>query len=100
MIPQSLPIENVLTGSTDLSAMAGLSVSHYSAVFKRQTGYAPMDYFIRLRMHQACQLLDTTELSVKEVADRLGYEDPLYFSRVFKSLHDLSPSEYRTLRKG
>lgn len=40
-----------------LAAMANLSPSHFSAVFKEQTGYAPIDYFIRLRMHHACQLL-------------------------------------------
>ena len=68
-----------------LAAMVTLSSSHYSALFKGQTGCAPIDYFIRLRMHQACQLLDNTDLNVKEVAAVLGYEDPFYF-RVFLSL--------------
>src|ERR1035441_4400068 len=83
-----------------LASIANLSASHYSALFKRQTGYAPIDYFIRLRMHQACQLLDNTDLSVKAVAGYLGYEDPFYFSRIFKALNDLSPTEYRMLHKG
>jgi AraC family transcriptional regulator, arabinose operon regulatory protein len=83
-----------------LAAMVNLSSSHYSALFKRQTGYAPIDYFIRLRLHQACQLLDNTDLSVKEVAAALGYEDPFYFSRIFKALNDISPTEYRMLHKG
>ena len=83
-----------------LAAIANLSRSRYAELFRKRTGYAPIDYFIRLRMHRACQLLDTTDASVKEVAASLGYEDPLYFSRVFKCVNDRSPTEYRKLRKG
>ncbi len=90
---QSLPLRA-------LSGVAGLSRSQYTALFKQQTGYAPIDYFIRLRMHRACQMLDTTAMSVKAVANALGYEDPLYFSRVFRSVNEISPTEYRQTRKG
>jgi len=83
-----------------LAALANLSRSRYSALFKEQTGFAPMDYFNRLRMHRACQLLDTTDLSVKDIASRLGYHDPLYFSRVFRSITDSPPVEYRQKHKG
>lgn len=83
-----------------LGAIANLSRSRYVELFKQQAGYAPIDYFIRLRMHRACQLLDTTDASVKEVAMQLGYDDPLYFSRVFRAVNDLSPTDYRKLRKG
>jgi AraC-like DNA-binding protein len=86
--------------AASLAALANLSESHYRALFKRQTGYAPMDYFIRLRMHQACQLLDTSDLNVKEIAMAVGYVDPLYFSRVFKAVIELSPSQYREAHKG
>jgi AraC family transcriptional regulator, arabinose operon regulatory protein len=83
-----------------LAALANLSPSHYAALFKEQTGYAPIDYSIRLRMHRACQLLDTTSLPVKEIAGRVGYEDQLYFSRVFRQVNDVSPTEYRATHKG
>lgn len=83
-----------------LAALANLSRSRYVDLFKRQTGFAPIDYFIRLRMHRACQLLDTTDLSVKSVAAELGYDDPLYFSRVFKAVNDVNPTVYRRTRKG
>jgi AraC family transcriptional regulator of arabinose operon len=92
-------LNHSLTVST-LAALANLSSSHYSALFKRQTGYAPIDYFIRLRIHQACQLLDNTDMSVKEIAAALGYEDAFYCSRVFKLLNDISPRQYRMLHKG
>jgi AraC-like DNA-binding protein len=83
-----------------LAGSANLSSSHYAGSFKTLTGYSPIDYFIRLRMHRACQLLDTTQLSVKAIAVMLGYEDPLYFSRAFKSVNDTPPTEYRRLHKG
>ena len=83
-----------------LAALAGLSRSRYTALFREQTGYPPIGYFNRLRMHRACQWLDTANLSVKAVAARLGYEDPLYFSRVFRSVTEMSPVEYRRARKG
>ncbi len=83
-----------------LAALANLSRSRYAALFKEQTGFAPIDYFNRLRMHQACQWLDTTGWSVKGIASRLGYEDPLYFSRVFRAVTEMSPVAYRRQRKG
>jgi len=83
-----------------LAVLASLSRSRYVDLFKQQTGYAPIDYFIRLRMHRACQLLDTTDLSIKIVASELGYEDPLYFTRVFRSVNEMTPTEYRRTRKG
>ena len=85
---------------TTLASIAGLSPSHLTAVFRRQTGYAPLDYFIRLKMLHACTLLDTTVLSVTEIAARVGYDDPLYFSRAFRTVHDVSPLGYRRQRKG
>ena len=83
-----------------LASVANLSRSRYVDLFKQQTGYAPIDYFIRLRMHRACQMLDTTEMSIKEVAISLGYEDPLYFSRLFRTVNEVSPVKYRQMRKG
>ena len=82
-----------------LAAMANVSPSHFFALFKKRTGCPPMDYFTRLRMRQAGRLLDSTPASVKEVAAALGYDDPFYFSRVFKSVHHVPPSRYRTARQ-
>jgi len=82
------------------ATMANLSESHYRSLFKHETGYAPMDYFIRLRIHKACQLLDTTNLSIKEIARLTGYDDALYFSRAFKTVVELSPAKYRQQNKG
>jgi AraC-like DNA-binding protein len=85
--------------ATVLAALVNISTSHYFALFKRHTGCAPIDYFTRLRMQCACRLLDSTSSSVKEIADALGYGDPFYFSRVFKSVNRVAPSEYRMRKK-
>ena len=86
--------------AASLAALANLSESHYRSVFKRQIGYAPIDYFIRLRMHKSCQLLDTTNMNIKEIATTVGYDDALYFSRVFRSVVELTPTQYRLINKG
>jgi len=78
-----------------LAALAHISPSHFFALFKRRTGSSPMDYFTHLRMQRACHLLDATSASVKEVAAVLGYDDPFYFSRVFKAVNRIPPSRYR-----
>ena len=80
-----------------LAAQANVSPSHYFALFKQMTGRPPMDYFTKLRMSHACRLLDSTSASVKEVAAALGYNDPFYFSRVFKSVSAVAPVHYRGL---
>jgi AraC-like DNA-binding protein len=82
-----------------LAALVNVSPSHFFALFKRQTGCAPIDFFIRLRMEQACELLDVTLSNVKEVAAALGYEDPFYFSRTFKAVTHVAPSEYRMMSR-
>ena len=84
----------------ELAREAGLSISYYSAVFTRRTGFAPIHYFLRLKIQRACQLLDTTSMRVKEVANELGCEDAFYFSRLFKSIMGHSPRVYRNIPKG
>jgi transcriptional regulator GlxA family with amidase domain len=78
-----------------LASRANVSLSHYFALFKRLTGCTPIDFFIHLRMERAREMLETTALTVKEVAAALGYDDPFYFSRVFKSINGLAPTDYR-----
>ena len=48
-----------------------------------------------MKMEHACSLLDSTDLSVGAIASRLGYEDPLYFSRLFSRTVGISPRSYR-----
>jgi AraC-like DNA-binding protein len=80
-----------------LAQTANISSSHFFVLFKRWVGFSPIEYFIRLRMQRAGELLASTTLSVKEVAAALGYDDPFYFSRLFKSVHGVAPSDYRLM---
>ena len=84
----------------DLAEQAKMSPSHFAAVFKRKTGFAVLDYFVRLKMQRAGYLLDSTSHSIKVIAAELGFDDPLYFSRCFRRVHNCSPSEYRSIPKG
>jgi AraC-like DNA-binding protein len=83
-----------------LARHANMSVSHFAYVFKHRTGFPALDYFVRLKMQRACFLLDTTSLPVKAIASELGFDDPLYFSRRFRHVHDYSPIQYRLIQKG
>jgi AraC-like DNA-binding protein len=83
-----------------LAALVGMSPSYYFELFKQRTGCSPMYYFTRLKMSHACRLLGSTSVRVKEVAAALGYRDPLYFSKVFKSVHNVPPSRYKAVRGG
>lgn len=78
-----------------LAALVNLSRSHYTTLFKRVTGYAPLSYLNHLRMQRAVQLLNTTDLSIKRISDQLGFSDQFYFSRAFRKMHNHSPSEHR-----
>ena len=71
------------------------SSSHYTAIFKSKTGMSPIDYFIRMKIHYACQLLTQSDLKIKDVAEKVGYDDPYYFSRLFKQVMNKSPKDYR-----
>ena len=77
-----------------LAAQARVSPSHFFTLFKQHTGCPPMDYFTRLRVRRACDIFDSTPARVKEVAAALGYDDPFYFSRVFKSVSAMAPIRY------
>ncbi len=84
----------------DIACSSNLSTSHFSALFKQSTGYSPLDYFLRLKMQRAAEMLDSTTRPLKEIAADVGFSDPLYFSRVFHRIYKISPSEYRLAAKG
>lgn len=84
----------------EIAKAVNLSPSHFSAVFKKRTQRAPMEYFIFLKIQKSCHLLDTSNLRIKEIALSLGFDDPYYFSRLFSKVMLISPAVYRKKRKG
>ncbi|ACT93099.1 AraC family transcriptional regulator [Dyadobacter fermentans] len=83
----------------DMARQHQLSCSHFSMLFRKGTGMAPVDYFIHLKMQKACQLIYANEGKIKEIAMSLGYDDPFYFSRVFKKNMGQSPEQYKLTAK-
>ena len=72
-----------------------LSKSYLNAIFQKYTQHAPMDFYINLKMKEACKLFRSTDMYIYEVAQRLGYKDQYYFSRIFKKVVGISPKEYK-----
>ena len=84
----------------ELAAQCGLSLSHYCLVFKKHTSYTPLEYFTRLKIQKACNLLDLTGNNIKKIAHSLGFDDQYYFSRVFTKIMSVPPTVYRNRKKG
>lgn len=82
-------------GLKDFAYAANYSVTHFSQLFRVKTGYAPIQYFLQLKIQYACQYLSFTTMNVQEVSQQLGFNDPFYFSRIFKKLTGKSPLNYR-----
>jgi AraC family transcriptional regulator of arabinose operon len=78
-----------------LAASVHLSPTYLSARFSRMTGQSPIAYLIDLRLRQARELLRSTDLQIKAVASQVGYEDPYFFSRLFRRKVGVSPRAYR-----
>jgi two-component system response regulator YesN len=79
----------------EVAAQVNLSPSHFSAVFSQETGETFRDYLARVRIERAKELLRTTSLKCFEVAERSGYNDPHYFSYIFRKNTGLSPQQFR-----
>lgn len=78
-----------------LADKACMSKDHFIRVFKREMGETPNVYVTKKKMEKAELLLVTTDLSVKQVADSLGYEDYSYFNKLFKKNAGVTPQQYR-----
>ncbi|MFQ3786487.1 helix-turn-helix domain-containing protein [Halomonas sp. A29] len=84
----------------DLAEAAHLSEYHFSRLFKRATGLPPLQYFIRLRMDRARQLLLDTGRSIIDIGMEVGYSSPGHFSQVFRRQVGITPSAYRNPEHG
>jgi AraC-like DNA-binding protein/quercetin dioxygenase-like cupin family protein len=72
-----------------------LSVTHFSRLFREHFGTSPMHYIIQQRMARAATLLSETSSPIKQIGNAVGYEDAYYFSRLFKRITGMTPSDYR-----
>lgn len=77
-----------------IAAMCHVSETCFRRLFQQYSGFSPKEYQTRKRMEHAKKMLQSGSSSVTDIAYSLGFEDPAYFSRVFKKNVGLSPSEY------
>lgn len=80
---------------TELAAYAGIDRSYLSRIFREQKGQSPQQYLLKLKMETAAQHLKNKEISIKEAALCVGYDDPLEFSKQFRRHFQVSPGEWR-----
>lgn len=86
---------NTAISVEDYATSRGMSISWFIRSFKQYTGSTPMQYIVSLRITNAQVLLETTSYNIKEIGLIVGYDNPLYFSRIFSKQKGVSPKEYR-----
>ncbi|MCX4269517.1 MAG: AraC family transcriptional regulator [Lachnospiraceae bacterium] len=79
----------------DIAAYLGISRSHLFREFKEHLNQSPKDFLTSYRIREACRLLTSTSLSIQSIANSVGYENGMYFSRIFHQKTGLSPSQFR-----
>lgn len=87
-------LEKQLTLS-ELAGYIGYSTSQFSLIFRNSTGHSPLSYFNMLKIQQACKLLETTDMKIKQICSKVGIDDSYYFSRLFTKTVGISPKKYR-----
>ncbi|GGF84540.1 AraC family transcriptional regulator [Paenibacillus albidus] len=79
----------------EVAEMADLSISHFCTLFKQISGYTFLEYVTYCRMEKAKYILQNSNVKVYQVAPLVGYQDPRYFTQVFKKASGKTPTEYR-----
>ncbi|GIP23110.1 AraC family transcriptional regulator [Paenibacillus sp. J22TS3] len=79
----------------EVAQYLGVHPNYLTALFRQETGETPKQYLMRIRIKKACELLQQTNYSIQVVSNSVGYSDQLTFSRAFKNMIGISPSDYR-----
>ncbi|WP_338214880.1 helix-turn-helix domain-containing protein [Companilactobacillus muriivasis] len=79
----------------ELTQYLGVSVSYLSRIFKKNLNMGANEFITSIKVKQASHYLQNTNLSIKQIAQSLGYNDPYYFSRTFKKVYHISPANFR-----
>ncbi|MBI9107453.1 MAG: helix-turn-helix transcriptional regulator [Spirochaetales bacterium] len=89
--------ENLLTRRSvpEILNIGGYSYNYLRAVFKEVTSFSPVQYLNRMRIEYVCEQLSYSSQSIKEIAYNAGFDDPQYFSRMFKKTTGITPGQYR-----
>lgn len=83
----------------ELAFYCGYSSGRFISLFSKETGESPIHYFNKLKIKLACYYIDRTNIKDNQVCYKIGIENPLYFSRLFKQHMGISTSQYRNKKK-
>jgi AraC-like DNA-binding protein len=99
---QTLLARGVEEGATaeKMARQLGIGYSYFRREFKKQTGFSPRQYQIEVRLRRAKELLRNTDLTVKEISERLGYHSPYHLSLDFSKRNGIAPSKWRSAGPG
>jgi AraC-like DNA-binding protein len=78
-----------------IAELIGISTSRLNDIFKTHTSMTPYQYYIQIKIHRACHLLEQPGMTIKEAAFKLGFYDQYYFSRLFKQKTGIPPSRWK-----
>ncbi|MDF2941265.1 MAG: AraC family transcriptional regulator [Herbinix sp.] len=78
-----------------ISQHVGLNRSYFTSIFKNSLNMTLQEYLIEFRIRKACELLPNPKLTIGNISRSVGYSDPLLFSKIFKRVKGMTPSEYR-----
>lgn len=81
-----------------LALKLNVSPSYLGTIFRRQTGYYFNDYLAEVRLKKAAELLEETDMKIKDIVDKTGFSSQAYFTRTFKRYYNVSPASYRRER--
>lgn len=84
----------------DVAKNVNLSYNYLSKVFKDEIGKSFIDYLTELRLEKSMKLLANQSMSIKEICQKIGYNDPNYYSKAFKKITGMTPTEYRIFING
>ena len=76
-----------------------LSTTYVTKIFKEIINDTPINYLIQIRLEKAKELLREGKISIQDISKQIGYDDPYYFSKLFKKKYGLAPSEYRKQKR-
>ena len=83
----------------ELAEVAGYSRGHFYRKFKEKTGANPHEFILDLKMRYALRMLQTENITIKEVAAACGFDDPSYFCKVFRKHYGVTPALFRGEKK-
>ena len=80
----------------ELASTLGVSGGYFRNIFKHHTGFSPYQYYLQLQISRAKSMLRSSELSIKQIAKALGFQNVYHFSKLFKSKTLMTPAQWRS----